>query len=238
MENNIMCVLENTELVEDENADKYMYDGKYVPRVNTILSAMLHEDYLMKWSNSIGLYRHKKYEDALASAANIGTIVHEAIERFIKTGEVLRQENTPPEAYNAFQSFLEWWSIIKTHEVEVLMEETQLICKYFGGTLDLLIRIDGRIYLVDFKTSNHSSYKHFLQLSAYRYMLKLIHNIDVDGCIILMLDKKKCVFDELMLDLQVPSHLAFINDCQNTFLSLVYAYYNRLNVQYQFVSLF
>lgn len=238
MENNIISVLESSELVNDEAADKYLYNGVYVPRVNTILSSMLHEDYLMKWSNSMGLYRHTKYEDILASAANIGTIVHEAIERYIKTGEVLKKENTPPEAYNAFQSFLEWWGIVNTHDCKVLLEEQPLVCQYFGGTLDLYMEIDGKKYLIDFKTSNHPSYKYFLQLSAYDYMLKLLYGYDTDGYVILRLDKKKSLFEEYMLDLEVPSHLAFVNDCKNAFLSLVYAYYNRLNVQYQYDTLF
>lgn len=236
--NTILSVLENTELVTDEAADKYLYGDIYVPRVNTILSAMLHEDFLMKWSNSIGLYRHTKYEDALAAAGNIGTIVHEAIENYIKNGEGLKTTNVSAQAVSAFNSFKEWWAIVNEHKVEVLMQEEQLVCQYFGGTLDMLLKIDGKIYLVDFKTSNHPSYKYFLQLSAYRNMLRVTRGIEIDGCIILMLNKKVCEFEEMILDFSKPEHLAYINDCENAFLSLVYAYYCRLNVQYQYNNLF
>ena len=236
METRILSVLDNSDLVQDSGADKYQYNGVFVPRVNDILSAMLHEDYLMTWSNNIGLYQHKKYNDVLEQAADTGSIVHDAIEHYLK--ENIVPENLPVQARNAFNSFLAWWEIVSKHDIEILMQEQQLVCKYFGGTLDLLIKVDGKIYLVDFKTSNHSSYKYFLQLSAYAYMLKFLYGIDIDGCLILMLNKKKVEFNELFIDLSQEANKRYIRDCQETFLSLVYAYYGRLNVQCQYNNLF
>ena len=32
----------------------YMYGSNYVPRVTSILSDMLHEEYLMRWANYMG----------------------------------------------------------------------------------------------------------------------------------------------------------------------------------------
>ena len=214
----------------------YVYDGKYVPRVTEILSSMLHEDYLMSWSNSIGLYGHKRYQDVLDKAANIGTMVHEAIEKFIKTGgqRFGCEEPVPVEAYRAFNSFIKWWEIISTHNIKILMQEQPLVTKYFGGTLDLLIEIDGSVYLVDFKTSNHPSYRYTLQLAAYRYALKELYNIKVDGCIILMLNKDEIRFNEIFIDMNMEYYLIYMNQCLKTFLGLVHGYYNRLIVQEQF----
>ena len=39
------------------------------------------------------------------------------------------------------------------------MEET-ITCPYFGGTYDFLVEINGRNWLIDFKTSNHIGYKY------------------------------------------------------------------------------
>ena len=218
------CIISNS---------KYLYNGRPVPRVTEILSAMLHEDYLMEWSNNIG-FRHWKYKDVLDKAANIGSFVHKGIEEFLKFGNVLDQNSIPKnirlKVNCAFNSFLKWWSIISRLRYEILMQEHELICKYFGGTLDLLIRINDKIYLVDFKTSNHSSYKYFLQLSAYRYMLRTELGIEIDGCIVLMLDKNSEEFTEYILNFDNPDQLAFIKECEETFLSLVLSYYLRLRI--------
>lgn len=221
---------------------EYSIDGRNVPRVTEILSAMLHEDYIVEWANKIGLYNHQKYHEVLGEASVIGTYVHSSIEKFLKTGShpdfsdiSIKYRNR---VTNGFNSFLSWWRIINSLNYEILMQERTLVCKYFGGTLDLLIKVGSKIYLVDFKTSNHSSYKHFLQLSAYRYMLKEVEGIDVDGCIILMLDKKSDMFLEYCLDFDNQEQLDYMNQCQETFLSLVYAYYQRIQNQYLYSTIF
>jgi hypothetical protein len=69
------------------NEEGYEYGNKQVPRVTHILSAMLHEDYLMGWSNAMG-FKKRKYETILDDAANIGTIVHDSIDIYIKTCKI------------------------------------------------------------------------------------------------------------------------------------------------------
>lgn len=225
----------------NESNSKYLYNGVNVPRVTEILSAMLHEDYLMGWANAMGLYKHTKYEVFLNTAADIGTAVHEAIEKYLG-------ENISPDIDNypqdikfriscAFNSFLSWWDIIKKTKYKIILQEYALVCKYFGGTLDMLIEINGKVYIVDFKTSNHSSYKHFLQLAAYRYMLEE-NGYKVDGCIILLLDKKTCKFTEYVLHFDQEEHLKFIDQCEECFLSLVYGYYNRGIVENMYKNIF
>lgn len=222
--------------------DKYIFNNNPVPRVTEILSAMLHEDYLMGWSNSIGLYKHQKYTDVLDNASSIGTYTHKFIEDFINSGAYPVADNIPVDMHakinNAFYSFLQWWNIITKNEYEILMQEKELICKFFGGTLDLLIKINGKIYIVDFKTSNHPSYKHQLQLSAYRYMLRECENIEVDGVIALMLDKNTYSFKEMILNFDISEHLEFINRCEETFLSLVYSFYQRKMTEFMYNDIF
>lgn len=221
---------------------EYVVDGRNIPRVTEILSCMLHEDYIVEWANKIGLYNKQKYHDVLNTASTIGTYTHKSIEHFIKNGSQPDFSDIPIQyknrVINAFNSFLSWWRVINSNNYKILMQEHKLICKYFGGTLDLLIEINGKIYLVDFKTSNHSSYKHFLQLSAYRYMLREVEGIEVDGCIILMLDKQSDMFVEMFLNFDIQEHLDYINQCEEAFLSLVYAYYQRIQNQYLYNTIF
>lgn len=223
-------------------SDHYTYENYNVPRVTEILSAMLHEDYLMGWANAMGLYKRKKYTEILNTSANIGTYVHSSIEHFLKDGTIPDYNeydiSLRIRIMNAFNSFLEWWDIIKTNKIEILMQEQHLVCKYFGGTLDMLIKINDRVYIIDFKTSNHPSYKYFLQLSAYRYMLRNEYGIEVDGVIILMLNKSKCQFSEMVLDFSNTDHILYMNQCEECFLSLVYAYYNRCIVENGYKNIF
>ena len=41
------------------------------------------------------------------------------------------------------------------NKVEYVYVEHKIVCKWFGGTLDALFKIDDRIFLIDFKTSNY-----------------------------------------------------------------------------------
>lgn len=212
--------------------DRYQYNGKFVPRITEILSAMLHEDYLMRWSNAMG-FKRKSYQSILDDSANIGTIAHGAIEDYLMKGidyDYLSDER----AYNCFLAFKDWWKIISANQYKILMQEEMMTCEYFGGTLDLLIEINGEIFLVDFKTSNHLSYKYILQLAAYRYLLRETKGIEIAGCIILRLDKFSAEFEEVMFHFQDAENLKLFEIAEYEFLALCYAYINRLYIENQF----
>lgn len=240
---NIESLLKKIDLKElSIETDRYQYQGYNVPRVTEVISSMIHEDYLMIWANNLGLYQRKKYKDFLEQAATKGTYVHDAIEDYIQNNNDLDLDNVlagyRTEVSYAYGSFRAWWAIITKRNIRVIMQEYKLICPWFGGTLDLLIEIDGRIYLLDFKTSNHPSYKYFLQLSAYIYILKYYYGIEVYGCGIIKLDKKEIHFEEFIIDKSNPDYDKFIESCIQTFLSLVYAYINRCNVERLYNNIF
>lgn len=224
------------------DTDRYYYQGYNVPRVTEILSSMLHEDFLMIWANTLGLYKKKKYKEELEDAATKGTYVHDAIEDYIQNNNDLNLDNVMngyrTEVGYAYGSFKAWWNIISKRNIKVIMQEHKLVCPWFGGTLDLLTEIDGKIYLLDFKTSNHPSYKYFLQLAAYRYILKYYYGIEIYGCGIIKLNKKLIEFKEFIIDKSNPEYENFMNQCEQTFLSLVYAYINRINIEKYYDRLF
>lgn len=215
-----------------EEDSHYEYNGIPVPRVTHILSDMIHEEYLMNWANYIGRYKRQDHNDVRDRSANIGTITHSAIENYVLYNTLYKFEEIEDideriQIKNAFYSFKRWWDILLLRNTTVIFMEKPLICEYFGGTLDMLISVDRLMYLVDFKTSNHYNYKYHLQTAAYRYMLYKEYGIIVDGIIILKLCKHHVLFEEQVIDLRNYDHLQYINQCQNTFFSLVYAYYNR-----------
>lgn len=221
--------------------DRYIFNGHPVPRTTEILSAMLHEDGLMKWSNYIGR-KGQDYKQTLEEAAEKGTYTHDAIEQFLKHEIYLDPFSLPREfmneVNNAYESFQMWWNQINmSNRVMVIAQEFKLVCEWFGGTLDLLVAINDKIYLVDFKTSNNPSYKYFLQLASYRYILRERYHIELAGVIVLMLNKKCIYFEEILCNFSNPFDLQFINDCEMSFLNLVVAYYNRLNIESMYKTL-
>lgn len=204
-------------------------DNKSVPRVTEVLSETMDSSYLIKWANGLGL-KGQVYEKVLNEAAEIGIEAHATIEKYI----ILSMEKKePPKNDNyPYCSFLKWFDDISSNNtVTPIYSELSLCNDYVGGTLDLLIEINGRKYIVDFKTSNHIYEKYYLQLAAYRWLLYCNYNIEIDGVIILQLNKTNVSYNEYVLDFRYPKHLYFMNECHNAFLSLLYAYYNTHHIK-------
>lgn len=88
-----------------------------------------------------------------------------------------------------FAGFREWWD---SRKPEVLATETKVYHKIlrYAGTVDLLCIIDGRVTLVDYKTSAQVNSKLCaVQLEAYDRAWES-HDIKVDDRLILHLSKK------------------------------------------------
>lgn len=224
---NALTLLEFAPVYQLEGLEtKYFYEGFPVPRVTHILSDTIHEEYLMKWANSLG-FKHKSYETERDSAANKGTLVHEAIEDYLKNGV---ESNLP-----GFLAFKKWWDMINsTNQVEVVASELSMACPWFGGTCDLIIKVNGVTFIVDFKTSNNIGYKHFLQLAAYGHLYRFTtgdFGAVNGGYIILQLDKEVPEFTEYAMILNKDEHNIFMANCLETFLSLTYAYHQLYNTK-------
>lgn len=210
--------MEVLDIVESIDLDsRYSYNDYIVPRVTQITS-MIHDEYLMKWASSLG-YRHISYETKRDEAASYGTITHNAINEYLL-------DKTPEETNLAYEGFLKWWEIVtkEGNQVRIIGSEESLSCPYYGGTYDLLVEINGLVYLIDFKTSNHINYKYMLQLAAYRSMIRSSKNIELGGCIILQLDKKELGFSEYLVNLSIQEHREFMDNCEVTFNQLAKSY--------------
>jgi hypothetical protein len=174
-------------------------------------------------------FKHLNYRTVLNSAANYGTKAHHGIECLLK------EETVPNDApAHIINSFNKWWSIISSNnQIRILGQEVKMSCPWYGGTYDLLLEINGKVYLVDFKTSNHVTYKYYLQLAAYNYLLKQQGTI-ISGVIILQLSKETTGYNEFVLNLDDPGQKEYFDICERTFFSLLYGYYhiNWLEVKF------
>ena len=210
----------------------YSPEGRCVPRVTEIISNGTNQEKLIIWANSLGL-RGRRYIDELDKAAGYGSEAHSLIEDYLRDGKVNYKNS-------AFKSFIKWYDMVidSVGDVEVLYIEESMANEWYGGTLDCLLKINNKIYLVDFKTSNHITEKYFLQLAAYRALIYTNLGISIDGCIILQLSKKNISFTEFTLDFSNPEHYKFIEECYRAFLSLLYSYYNTRYIASEFRRIF
>lgn len=233
MEEGLIKLIDGCQTIQSKTSIYYNNEGKSVPRVTTILSTMIHSDNLMYWANSLG-FKGQRYKTVLEAAANLGSAAHLAIQNFLE--KKLKDETNIP-----FMGFMLWYNIVSVEKkipIDVLYVEHPMACKWFGGTLDCLARIGNSVYLIDFKTSNQVTYKYFLQLAAYRFMLRVVEGIEINGVIVLQLNKEEPGFNEYLLNFSDQSHLEFMNQCETTFLSLVYGFYNIKRSEEMFKEIF
>lgn len=227
----IISLLDQLPGITSKVDSDYYYNGIKVPRVTKIIQKCIHNDGLMYWANSLG-FKHQSYQKTLNNAAIIGTQCHNNIDAFMDDSSHDAPINIMAEARNAYLSFRKWYDDISMNcKIEVIFHEKPLVCKYFGGTLDGLYNIDGKIYIVDYKTSNHVTYNYLLQIAAYIYMLRTTLDINPDGCVVLQLSKSDVAYNEYSLDFSNPSDAKYMEDCIQAFLSMVYWFYNLSNIE-------
>ena len=135
---------------------------------------------------AVNIHREKKEE-----AANIGTLAHAWAESYIKSWDISFPED--PHVINAVNGFLDWTS---QHKIEWLASERFVYSDEYNyvGICDAIAVIDGKKYLVDFKTSNRiRKLEYGMQTAAYVYAYEEEHNFvpgeKIDGVIVARFSK-------------------------------------------------
>ena len=110
-----------------------------------------------------------KVDELSIKDANIGTMMHTLCEDYI-TGKKPVAPTTEP-LKTMFPKFTQWWDNMK---IEVIETEKTYYSEELDacGTVDLICKMNGKIGLIDFKTSKSIDYSNYvIQLSAYRKMI-------------------------------------------------------------------
>lgn len=152
----------------------------YYPSVTQILTACPPDPFFLDWLKQLGA----NAEIIRDKAAREGSTVHQCAEQLV-AGKVLDWKD---EYGNARYSLRVWQMILKvadflnTYKPEVLASELFLYSDeyQYAGTTDLLCKIDGQTWLLDWKTSNHCSKSYDMQLAAYANALEETRDIHVD----------------------------------------------------------
>ena len=173
----------NPELQQINFLDRRVYkrsEGVYYPSVTTILQYMPKNKFFDTWLKDVG----HNADYIMKKAGKEGTQVHEAAEKLVKGEEVSWMDDYG----NARYSQLVWEMILKfaefwnTYKPELISTEDFVwsdTYKY-AGTADLVVKMDGEVWLLDLKTSNsiHKSYD--LQLASYAKALEECKGIKIE----------------------------------------------------------
>lgn len=145
-------------------------EGKRVPGVTTILSRFKESGGLIHWAWSLGV-EGKDYREERQKAADAGTIAHQMVEANTKGEEWKGAADAEilEKAKSGFGAYLTW---AKHSKLEIKHTEVSMASgkHRFGGTLDAIGVFDGKLVLIDWKTSNAVYQDYLIQMAAYKML--------------------------------------------------------------------
>ena len=179
----------------DEAAHSYKVEGIKVPSVTRVVDGCFPK-YLVDWALSIG---EEEYHRVIDEALEIGNYTHKWIEEYIGTGRTILDIDGPP-SNNSIDAFLKWE---KEFKPEWISSESKIYCdKYkYAGTVDAVAKINGRVCVIDFKTSKKIYKPYHLQVAAYAQAIKRIDGLGRWPLgIILRLDKETGEYEQKVFE--------------------------------------
>lgn len=184
----------DTELKRVEIYDKRFYqvdEETYYPSVTTVLSYFPKNKYFENWLKEVGA----NADIIVKKAADEGSAVHNAIEQLLLGKEIewFDQFNSPKYpliVWRMINKFVEFW---ETHNPTLIATEVFLYSDELktAGTADLVVEIDGEVWLIDIKTSNSLHRSYDLQTAAYKACWDSIYDRKIDRRGILWLKSSK-----------------------------------------------
>jgi hypothetical protein len=149
---------------------KYLLkDGSQVPGASTICKIGDDQSNLITWAWNLG-NAGQDFRKVRDKAADIGTICHFLIECHFHGWVPDLSEYAPEDVVRATIAFGNFKTFWDEQELTVLEPEVQLVSEehMFGGTIDApSVDKQGRIVLLDWKTSSGIYLSQKLQLAAY-----------------------------------------------------------------------
>lgn len=167
--------------------------GQAYPSVTSILG-LIGKAEILEWRKRVG---EEEANRVSARAARRGTAIHTLCENYLLNKEV----NPGPfdlETFNSIKPFLNRINNVHCLETQLFSHHLQV-----AGTVDCIAEFDGRMSIIDFKTSKRIKSRddihgYFMQTSAYAVMFEELTGIPVDRLVIIMSvdDEKPLLFVE------------------------------------------
>lgn len=147
----------------------------YFPSVTEVLSVYPKGFGFQSWLKNVGNNAERIVEDA----AEFGSKVHELTESIHINNKIswLDEKSEPRydlEIWKSVLRYCDFWNKLKP---ELIANEMKLVSPVlkFGGTLDRVVMINGKRFLIDIKTSNYIHTTHELQISAYAVLWNMMN---------------------------------------------------------------
>jgi genome maintenance exonuclease 1 len=176
-------------------------DNKPVPSVTTVLSGTSKsKDGLIQWRNRVG---DEEADRIIKQSTDIGTAVHEAIEKFLNkedwddfdnsSDQVLAKSISNKFIKDALNGITEIWGL----EVGLILDNL------YAGTADCVGLYKDIPTLIDFKTAKKIKKRdwiedYFLQGCAYANAHNVMFGTDIQQIVILMVDRN-LIFQEYIV---------------------------------------
>lgn len=159
-------------------AGYFLKSGEKVPGTTTVIGRFKDSGGLLHWAFEQGkLAQQGKIQrlyDRAEEAADIGTQAHAMIEAHINGDEV--PVPTDERAQQAFNNALAWLAQTRITVISKWQECALVSEQYaFGGTPDAIGELDGKLILLDWKTSNAVYQDYLIQLAAYKQLWEENH---------------------------------------------------------------
>jgi len=167
---NNLLPYEDLETTEFNGRRQYLTpEGNTYPSVTTVLS-ILSEDSIAKWKLRVGEEEANKVS---TRASRRGTAVHEVCEKYLDNDPAYRAGYMP----NVIENFMTIKGVLDARIGKVYAQEVPLYSDHLclAGRVDCIAEFDGKISVIDFKTSAKTKRKsyiknYFAQEAAYAIM--------------------------------------------------------------------
>ena len=194
-------------------------------RVTSVLQAVNFDNgTLLKWKNKMASEKfksiipatgmvdakdvHTAFNIALTAgdefakkAADFGTQVHSWLEIMALTGKFPTTEPDPTSPYYmVFQSVKKFISDFGLGTPAVTVIKPELFVYHslgYAGTADLVVMRNGKVYLIDYKATNHLKSSYLLQLAAYTAAIKELYGLEVEKATLIRFGKKEVGYERL-----------------------------------------
>lgn len=161
---------------ESRNKDTELPEFQMVPSVTWICG---------HYPKGIGFYKwlaDKGWDESQAikiAAGDKGSKVHEAISAILNGEEVRidskfmnrstgKEEELTLEEVDAIKSYVDWTKTLDSYEPVAWDITVYSDIHGYAGSIDLIAKVNGEMYVIDFKTSAQVWPEYHLQVSAYR----------------------------------------------------------------------
>jgi hypothetical protein len=165
--NRILEISEDATQITLPDSRYYRRNGKYYPSVTYVLGYYPKGKFFENWLKQVGF----SADYIVKKAAEEGTQVHELAEEYLNGAELnfLDERGRPqynPDVWQMFLRFVEFW---ETHKPTLIETEVHLFSDELkiAGTCDLIVEINGELWLLDLKTSNQLQTVYELQTAVY-----------------------------------------------------------------------